>query len=414
MKLSLFKTLGLCVLSCIFFESCFKDECQNTRVFYQYDPIYLSLEQIRSSFKVSGPKILKEAGKIYVYGDYLFINEPKEGIHVINNSNPSNPVFTSFIEIPGNIDLAIKDDVLFADNYTDLLSIDIADPNNCTLKCRIKDVFKPIFIDPSRGLLVDYKKTELTRKLSCNDECFNCEWFREGDIILSGVNKKGGGTGSAALGLGGSTARFTINSSYLYTVDISDLYTFDLSGLCPELKNKVNIGWNIETIYPYQDKLFIGSTNGMFLYSLSDPSKPSLVGSMSHWSSCDPVVSEGHFAYVTLHGGTKCNGFENQLDIVDVSNIYSPILLKTYTMKSPSGLSIKNNVLYLCDDGLKVIDVQDWKDIKTLYHNSSVSTTDVIVYPDRNQAIITGDKGILQYDITNPRNLIQISFIPVQ
>ena len=38
-------------------------------------------------------------------------------------------------------------------------------------------------------------------------------------------------------------------------------------------------------------------------------------------TSCDPVVVQGDYAFVTLRGGTECQGFSNQLDIIDISTL---------------------------------------------------------------------------------------------
>ena len=71
-----------------------------------------------------------QSGKIYFKDHYIFVNEYQKGIHVIDNEDPRNPQIIKFIEIPGNVDMAIADDILYADSYVDLLSIDISDIGN--------------------------------------------------------------------------------------------------------------------------------------------------------------------------------------------------------------------------------------------------------------------------------------------
>ncbi len=91
-----------------------------------HDPIYLSYEELRNNYPViKTPREIEKAGKIYVYGDTLLVNEKNRGIHVINNRVKETPVSVKFIEIPGNIDLAVKDGYLYADSFTDLAVIDI-------------------------------------------------------------------------------------------------------------------------------------------------------------------------------------------------------------------------------------------------------------------------------------------------
>jgi len=66
-------------------------------------------------------KELEDPGKIYFYNNYIFINEKRAGVHVFDNSTPSSPQNIGFLNIPGNVDIAIRNDIMLADNYIDLL-----------------------------------------------------------------------------------------------------------------------------------------------------------------------------------------------------------------------------------------------------------------------------------------------------
>ena len=97
------------------------------------------------------------------------------------------------------------------------------------------------------------------------------------DVVLnvgssgSGVNSDFSTNGESGTGIGGSMARFTIVGDYLYTVDSWDLNTFDISDqINPEFKSKVGLGWGVETIFPYDNRLFIGAQNGMHIYNLEN------------------------------------------------------------------------------------------------------------------------------------------------
>ena len=145
-------------------------------------------------------------------------------------------------------------------------------------------------------------------------------------------------------------ARFTIVNDFLYAVSLSTLYAFNISTpTSPQQSSSNYLGWNIETIYPFKDQLYIGSTSGMFIFSTSDPSNPTLLGQSSHVRSCDPVVTDGDHAFVTLRSGTPCQGFTNELDVLDVSNTTNPQMLKTYSMTNPFGLAKSGSLLFICD-----------------------------------------------------------------
>jgi hypothetical protein len=143
----------------------------------------------------------------------------------------------------------------------------------------------------------------------------------------------------------------------------------------------MQIEWDIETIFPYKTNLFIGSSSGMHILDISSPESPAKVSTYVHIRSCDPVVVDDKYAYVTLRSGTACQGFTNQLEVIDITDLKAPELLKTYPMTNPHGLGIDKSTLFICDgrDGLKAFDASDvykidqaplahYKDIDVLFN----------------------------------------------
>lgn len=106
-----------------------------------YKAKYLSRTDMNKAIAKENPRDLVNPGKIYVFGQYLYINEKNEGIHIINNADPTSPQNLGFINIPGNIDLAIKNNLLYADNGVDLLTIDISNINSIKVTHRNERVF---------------------------------------------------------------------------------------------------------------------------------------------------------------------------------------------------------------------------------------------------------------------------------
>ena len=84
---------------------------------------------------------MENPGKIVLLGNYIFLNEVDKGIHVIDNRNPALPRNAAFISVPGNMDLAVKGNILYADLYTDLVTLDISDPLNVVVKKYDEGVF---------------------------------------------------------------------------------------------------------------------------------------------------------------------------------------------------------------------------------------------------------------------------------
>lgn len=118
----------LCAVMMLLLQGCLKDTYRET--YKIYVPLYKSLSQVRSEMKSGPAQPMKNIGKLNVFGDYIFLNEINEGIHVIDNTNPAAPRNIAFIHIPNNLDLAVKGSYLYADSYSDMVVFDISQPTN--------------------------------------------------------------------------------------------------------------------------------------------------------------------------------------------------------------------------------------------------------------------------------------------
>jgi hypothetical protein len=230
-------------------------------------------------------------------------------------------------------------------------------------------------------------------------------------FILSALiscTKDSASANGASAGAGGSTARFTIAGNYLYVVDNLSLKAFDISSnTTPVYKSKTEIGINIETIFPYGDKLFIGSSSTMYIYSLSDPSRPAQLGKAEYTirMACDPVVARDSVAYATLRSTGRCGGSQSALVVYNIKNISSPQLMNTVFLTAPYGLGIKNNSLYVCEGlgGIKVFNITKAYDPAQVSEVRASNTTFYDVIPYANILIAQVNDGFILYDIgTNP------------
>ena len=419
MKFRLFSLATLFTVALL--SGCLRDECTSVRTFVRFEPVYKPASEIRVDIKADPSRSLQNPGKIYVLGKYLFINEKQEGIHVFDNEDPANPKPLTFWSIPGNIDMVIRGQYLYADQYIDLLTIDISDIQNPSIVCRAENTFPLYGFNPQFGFIVDYLETSVTEQVNCDDSRWNSPWYWTEDAIFvgpgffgSGDVKASGSSLPSSVGIAGSFARFGLSGAFLYTVDNWMLRSWALSNpSCPVRSDSVYLGWNAETIFPWKDRLFIGSQAGVFIFNNSNPGHPVLESTFSHATGCDPVVCDDNYAYVTIHDGTTCNGTFNQLDIIGIENLPNASLLKTYPMKRPFGLSITNEHLFLCDDGLKIFDRSNPLDLKELSHLTDIDTYDVIAFSDSHLMLIGAD-GFFQFDVSDPADPKQLSLIPVQ
>lgn len=395
----------------ILFTGCFKDKI--TRTYTVMSPVYESKSTVLARVESSTPIELGSPGKIFIKGRYLFINELNKGVHVIDNSNPSSPIPVSFIPIPGNIDIASQGNYLYADMFTDLLTIDISDPLNAKLEDVTANVFPQRFYgngfvrNDSSWVIVDWitKDTTVTANVGFRtDACRGC--------LVMDFASNSGSKAAFVPGIGGSMARFTIVNDYLYTVNNTSLGVFNIDNPgAPLQKNNISIGLNIETIYPFENRLFIGSSAGMFIFNIHEPSAPEREGAFSHATACDPVVADGSYAFVTLRSGNNCQGNSDQLDVIDISDVLSPQLIKTYSLSNPHGLGKDGDLLFVCDgsDGLKIYDASNVENLEMIKHIGGLNAYDVI--PWNGRLIVIGAAGLYQFDYSNRNNIKQISTI---
>ena len=409
----------LLVVLPIAFAACVKDQCRKTFTYTYYEPVYRTKAEVRANIKSNAPKEVENTGKLYIYGSFIFLNEVDKGIHVINNSNPSSPQNVAFIDLPGNMDIAVKGNTLYADMYTDLVTLDITNPSNVVVKKTIENVFphrywgNGLSTDNGANIIVDWVQKEKTVTEDCS---FGGIVFMDAGVFYASNSSASSGSSSSSspIGVGGSMARFTIMNDRLYTVNTTNLDVFNITSPMNPVKGaSVSVGQNIETIYPFKGQLFIGSQTGMYMYNVGNPDNPVAAGQFNHVRSCDPVIADDDYAYVTLSSGTPCRGFANELDILKLTNITNPLLVKVYNMTNPKGLSKAGNHLFICDgaSGLKVYSASDVMNLQLVKTINGIDPFDVITI--NNVALVVAADGLYQYDYSNINDIRLLSKITV-
>ncbi|CAN0024589.1 unnamed protein product [Chrysoparadoxa australica] len=346
------------VVSGMILVSC-QDRVEITREYTVFEPVYLSLASIREGLDVVAPKPIVERGNIYLYKNWIMINEPGNGIHVIDNSVPQSPVAKQFIELPGNFSFSVRNDLLYADSYLDLVVIDVSNMNDITEVNRLEGIFENFndnyTLDLDSGLIIAY---EPRRRVTITEEevggefkdVFSGGFFGMREDAMLSYSASSMPQPQNMTGVGGSMATYTIVNEYLYALDNSSLHTFDISDAEEPVKaSELFLGWDIETLFPYENNLFVGAQSGMYIIDNTTPSSPGLITMYSHMVSCDPVVVQGDRAYVTLRSGNTCRGSLNQLEVINISDLSNPTLVAEYPMNSPHGLGIEGNPLLIVE-----------------------------------------------------------------
>ena len=419
------------------------DTVKDTVSYMANVPVYLSRDEFRSAAKVETTRPLKNPGKICLYGDYLFINEVNEGIHVIDNSDPLSPRNVAFIEVSGNIDLAAKDGILYADNLVDMLLFDISDPQAPALKRRMEGVFAGVLpatdneypvsqIDTIGKVIVGWTQEMITEEVKYNTYYPRYDYSFLSSNLAGTWKMESYQPGAKITGVNGSMSRFAVTDSYLYTIHIQNaLYTaqpsyssymsyttgwlkvFDIENDRFESVNSLSVSTAVETLFAYNDHLFLGMSNGMQIYSIKNPSAPVFVSNTWHFWGCDPVVVSGDYAYLTVRSTNVCGQNGNLLQVIDISDIVQPLIVSQYTLQEPFGLGIDDNKLFVCDNGLKVFDATNPVQVgsKLLFATTHFKGYDLIPY--NNLLLVIGGDGLYQYSYSSDNHLEQLSVIPV-
>lgn len=421
------KTLIWTLLVAMAFVSC-QDEVEQTVTYKINEPVFMSRADFNKQLKVTQiPHQITGMGKMCYYEGYLYMTEPEKGIHIINDADPANPIVAGYIELLGNEDISIRNNMLYADSYTDLLWFDITDPSAPKLQGRLEKAFPEVLPPIINGSGIDYPMlmegsqgtdsicvgwTEVQRTEAVDNYrgggWWGWPWFK-GEILTMETMYDG------STGVNGSMSRFAIYNDHLYSVMNSTMNIFDLAkDTVPVIvAQNIWVSFNVETIFGYQDKMFMGTPTGMVIFSVANPEDPKHLSTISHVRGCDPVVVEDDIAYVTIRSGNLCGQTENQLIVYSVKDPTAPKLLVSYGMTNPKGLGINNKSLFLCDDGLKVFDATDPQTLvaHTLVHYKGMDGYDLI--PFNNVLMMVADDGIYQYDYTDLNNISLMSKIPI-
>ncbi|MGB3799667.1 MAG: hypothetical protein WA952_07610 [Lewinella sp.] len=416
----MYKLLPLLLLSVVL-TGCLEDECSETFTYTAYHPVVISAAEWRTNdFSFTTPDQVCDPSGFYVYGDLLFVFDRSKGLHIIDNTDNADPRPLTFLNIPGGEGISVRNNVLYVNQYVDLLAFDLSQPTEPTLLSRTENVFDP-YSNFSTGIMsngdvtIDYVEGTETIQVNCNQRATTEHWRWQGgtlfaldnsgvDMALNSSNSAGSPSGPERVGVGGSLARFTINQGNLYAVDDYSLRVFSLADpKQPEFIGTNQMGWGIETIFPYKDQLYIGSSTGLHIYGIEDPLSPQHFATVSHVQSCDPVVVDNDLAYVTMWGGSDCGNVQDQLMVIDVSDPKNPETIQMLPMSNSHGLGIAGDRLFLCagPEGLKVLEIRQNGTVGEERHTApNFPAKDVIVLPGQQELIVLGweTAGIRQFD----------------
>lgn len=112
-----------------------------TPIYTTYNPVFMKRVDLENSITLNVPRALGTPSKIYSKDNYLFVSEAGLGVHIIENTDPKNPKNVGFLKVLGCFDMAIKGSIMYVDNATDLVALDLSNPEKLVITQRIANAF---------------------------------------------------------------------------------------------------------------------------------------------------------------------------------------------------------------------------------------------------------------------------------
>ena len=273
------------------------------------------------------------------------------------------------------------------------------------------EAFPIDFRNAENHVLSGFTTEQVTEVANCDDQFFDggAFFFDDRDALLdesaipTSFISNGSTIGSANRIATVDESMFIINRLQIFSFDIAD----DQISEHKAYNFSEYIGWQMETIFAQDERLFIGSQNGMSIHRLTT-SNIQWVGEYFHERACDPVLPiEDGIAYLTLRSGNECPGVNiNSLNVLDISNTRNPFLIQEIEMTSPFGLSLIGDLLYVGegDNGLRVFDASNRSALSEISYNRDISAFDIIAHPTRPDVVLlASEQGLAQYDVEGDR-----------
>jgi len=398
---------SISLLACLIFSSCTKDSGSVIASYTKREAVYGDIDEIRSTTLIEASKTISNPGKIYIGDEFLLIGEEGKGIHIYDNSTPSNPQNTGYMNIPFCKEYYVSGTKIYAESQYDLVKIDISNPSQPFVESRVKGAYGEILQDSQGRVVVGFTSEDVTEKIKINSaeqkalEETNELFFDYEDSMIPASSVPSSFAGTSG-GMTGTINRITVHSGHVFVASANKIHVFS-DGASMTKVNDIDT-WDVtETLYPHGDYIFAGGRNSMKIYDVRNPEVPTEESTYWHTTSCDPVLPIGDLAYITVRTGdfSNCPGNFNALEVVSIENITNPQRRQLIELETPYGMSMIDGILYVGngENGLVKFDASTPDQLSLIETDNSVQAYDVIAHPTISNLILTaGPDGINQYE----------------
>jgi len=245
-------------------------------------------------------------------------------------------------------------------------------------------------------------------------------------LLIMGMNSCGSDVGVADSGntvLSGSYASMLNIGSKLYILGETNLRVLDVANpLIPIHVTTVNVDADVESLFFNSGNLFVGSPQGMYIYTLDGSGIPQLASitpyeQFAEILPCDPIVANDTLAFSTLSTSFDQTGncwrpeSLNELHVYDIKDVSAPKNLARVEMEEPKGLGLADDHLFVCEryNGIKAFNISSPENPELVYSSNPFEAVDLI--PANGTLLVVGVDTIHQFDYTDIDNIVKISTI---
>ena len=373
-----------------------------------------------------------------VKGNYLYITDYRNGLNVVDISEPSVPINVAELNIPSADEIVISGNTAYITGRDTLYIVDISDPfnpnitgstivtvsqaegldiyNDIAAVACFNDGFSLVDISDPSSPSVSYHEN-LTGGIYDLGQVYNTKlkeingtlYLFISDINKTPVYKITGSASNISLSgesstmCGSDECDFSENGNYIFLASSWYLTSYDITNPSnPVNPSQFNPSPNagVERVNIIQDRAYITMRNtGFGIVDISDPSamtEKSIVNSPGE--ATNVTVSDG-YAYL-------CDGEDFGVHIYGVAEPEEPSLLYTYTgLSDPKSIGIQDKYLYIINTSnnaeMAVFDISVPE--SPVYKKSTWQYSPESMKIAGNRIYIAGNQnGISMNDLTDP------------
>lgn len=393
----------------LLFSACNKDQGNVTLTYHKASAVYGDIDQVRTTPLMVASKTIENPGKIFYGEQFLLVGEEGEGIHVFDNTNPNSPLGVGFIQLPFTKEFYVQDQFVYAESHYDFVKIDLSVLTAPTMVDRVEYAFADPIMNDKGEVLLGFNYDVVTESFALHsaeakalEETNMLYMDYMGEMIPpSNVPSTFAGSGSS---IKGTLNKIAVTSNHAYVIGDDEIYTFRNDPSSMSYVGATKVTNDLETIYPENNRLYLGTARSMEVMDVAMGDAPQHISSYDHPTSCDPVMPYGNVAYLTLRTGdfSGCNGDQNTLDVIDISNISEPEIIEEITMTSPYGMCVSNNYLFVGEgtNGLSIFNISDPTQPILAVTHTGFEVYDILPHPtDPNKLLAASEIGLVQYQI---------------